>query len=168
MAAQQSRHRTGGSVEDVDYYKLLGVPYTATFQEITRAYRDAMKRVHPDRQRPEGRAAAEERAKQLNRAFTTLSKVETRRAYDAEIKASAVQDQIMNRYVAGFGTPGAASDPYGESFRRARTAAERADQRRADRSATASMLIVFAAITLFVIALLVLWMLIGALVGFLF
>jgi DnaJ-class molecular chaperone len=168
VTSRQSRQLSGTAVEDGDYYKLLGVPYSATFKEITRAYREAMKRTHPDRQSPEQRAAAEERAKQLNRAFTTLSKAETRRAYDAEIKASAIQDQIMSRYAGGLGMPGAGGDLNGESLRRTRTREERADQLRADRSAIASMLIVFAGITLFVIALLVLWTLVGALFGSLF
>jgi DnaJ-class molecular chaperone len=141
-----------GSIDGGDYYKLLGVPYTATFQGIARAYREAMKRAHPDRQRPERRAAAEELAKELNRAFTTLSKAESRRAYDSTIKASAIQEQIMGRYVTGNPMGGGPHDPFAESLRRPRTRAERADQRRADRSATASIFLVFGAIALLVIA----------------
>lgn len=162
MTTRQAK-QPAKSVEGGDYYKLLGVPYTATFQEITRAYREAMKRAHPDRHRPERRAAAEERAKQLNRAFTTLSKAESRRAYDAEIKATAIQDQIMSRYVGGFAVPGETNDPFGRSLKRTRTEAERADQKRADRSAKASILFVFAGITLFVITLLVLTTVVEAL-----
>src|SRR4051794_11287176 len=52
--------------EAPNLYKLLGVSPSATGDEITRAYRSAMKRVHPDAQQPERRVAAEERAKQLN------------------------------------------------------------------------------------------------------
>jgi hypothetical protein len=141
VASGHSRQPSGTAIDGGDYYKLLDVPYTATFKE---------------------------RAKQLNRAFMTLSSAETRRAYDAEIKASTIQDQIMGRYAGGLGMPGAGGDLNGESLRRTRTKDERADQRRADRSAVASMLIVFAGITLFVIALLVLWTLTEALFGSVF
>jgi DnaJ-class molecular chaperone len=164
--ATRQTHKSAGAVnEDGDFYKILGVSYTATFQEITRAYREAMKRSHPDRHRPERRAAAEERAKLLNRAFTTLSKADSRRAYDSEIKASAIQEEIMSRYFGGFAVPGEFHDPHAQSLRRKPTSAERVDQKRADRSAITSVLIVFAGITLVVIGLLVLWTLLEALFG---
>lgn len=153
MTANQSRGARAAAPQ-TDYYKLLGVPPTATFKEITRAYREAMKRSHPDRQRPEKRLAAEERAKLLNLAFTTLSKTESRRAYDQTIKAEAVQEQLMSRYVGGFAVPDGRVDPFGDRLRRETTRAEKADQRRTDRSAMLSVFAVFAAITLFVIALL--------------
>jgi curved DNA-binding protein CbpA len=120
------------------------VPYTATFQEITRAYRDKMKRTHPDRDR---RTGADERAKLLNEAFRTLSRTESRRAYDAQIKASAVQEQIMGRYVGGF--PPVESN--GASLRRVRTAEDLLEEKRADRSAAASVFVVFTGITFAVI-----------------
>jgi hypothetical protein len=157
--------RTPAGIEEADYYKLLNVPYTATFQEITRAYRNAMKRAHPDRQHPERRAAAEERAKLLNRAFTTLSKADSRRKYDATVKSAAVQEQLMNRYTGGVPVPGDQVDPFGQPLRRQQTAAEKADQRRADRSAIVSIFLVFAAITLVAIALLVIFSLFGTLAG---
>ena len=164
-ATDQSRgRRTPLLDEDVDYYKLLNVPYTATFQEITRAYREAMKRAHPDRAHPERRAAAEERAKLINRAFTTLSNADTRREYDNSIKASAVQSQIMSHYFGGR-VPGQGADPFGERLRREKTRAEREEQRRSDRSAVASILIIFGGITVIVIAMLVLWATISSLVS---
>jgi DnaJ-class molecular chaperone len=154
VTTRQSKPPSGS--DGGDYYKLLGVPYTATFQEITRAYREAMKRAHPDRHRPERRASAEELAKQLNRAYTTLSKVETRRAYDAQIKTSAIQEQIMGRYVSGNPTSANVHDPFAESLRRSQSKAELAEKRRADRSATASILFVFAGIAVLVIGFLLL------------
>ena len=87
--------------EAPNLYKLLGVSPSATGDEITRAYRNAMKRVHPDAQQPDRRVAAEERAKQLNHAYTTLSRPDRRRQYDTELRASMVQEQIMGRYVEG-------------------------------------------------------------------
>jgi curved DNA-binding protein CbpA len=156
VATGQSANPTRTTNGAKDYYALLGVPYTATVQEITRAYREAMKLVHPDRQRPESRSVAEERAKLLNQAFKTLSRTDTRRAYDAEIKVAVVQDEIMNRYVGGFSPPNGASNPFEESVRRPMTRAERSDQRRADRFATFNLLFVFTVVAGFVVLLLVL------------
>jgi DnaJ-class molecular chaperone len=168
MSSTYSRRQaTGanGAVDaGVDYYKLLDVPYTATRGEITRAYREAIKRSHPDRQQPEDRAAAEEHAKLLNRAYATLSRADARRAYDATLKAQLVQDQIMASYFGGFGLPGS-DDPFAERLRRASTAGERREQQQSGRDATMSILVVFGAVTLAVLALLILWAIANALLG---
>jgi DnaJ-class molecular chaperone len=164
---RQTSSRNDRVDDSADYYQILGVPYSATKADITRAYRDAMKRAHPDRRQPADRATAEEHAKLLNRAFTTLSRAESRRAYDATIKAQTVQDQIMSHYVGGFGMPGSA-DPYGRRLRREPTSAERRDQQRDDRNAMVSVVIVFAAVTLAAVALLLVWAAVSALISALF
>ncbi|MEA2514583.1 MAG: hypothetical protein QOF33_4844 [Thermomicrobiales bacterium] len=164
---RQSTEASGAVHDETDYYQLLGVPYSASRADIVRAYRAAMKRIHPDRQLPAERAAAEEQAKLLNRAFSTLSRAESRRAYDTTIKAQAVQDQIMSQYFGGFGMPGSA-DPLGDRLRRQPTAAERRTQKRNDRNAMASVVIVFAGGTFAVIALLILWAALSALFAGLF
>jgi curved DNA-binding protein CbpA len=145
---------------ELDYYQLLGVSYSATHAEITRAYRAAIKQIHPDRQSPAARAGAEERAKQLNRAFTTLSKPELRRHYDQRIRSQIIQDQIMSRYVGGFGIPGAGPDDSG--LRRTPTVAEQRDKALAHRGALWSIVLVFGGITLAVLGALVLWAVAGA------
>src|SRR4051794_34780190 len=117
MPTRASQQPTLGSTSEDDFYRLLGVGFTATEKEITRAYRAAMKRGHPDRVRPERRKQAEELAKQLNLAYRTLTTPSLKLEYDQKIKASAVQDQIMGRYVGGFATGGAGGDPYAESVR---------------------------------------------------
>jgi DnaJ-class molecular chaperone len=164
-STRSQRAKQFASEENQDYYALLGVPYSATFQEISRAYRSKMKRSHPDKHHRNGREAAEERAKLLNLAFTTLSKAETRRAYDAQIRATAVQDQIMNRYVGGFAPGGDNTDLFGQALRRQRSKEERADSRRAHRSATTSILIAFGGIAFFIILLLVIWSVASALIN---
>jgi curved DNA-binding protein CbpA len=153
-------------VDDPNYYELLGVTFAASPEEIRRAYRSAMKEIHPDRQRAAGRARAEEQAKLLNRAYATLSKPESRRRYDQTIRAQVMQDQIMSRYVGGFVEQWQERD--GEQFRRAPTAADRREQAQANRSALISLLTAFVVLTVVVLGLVLLFALGEALVSAVF
>ncbi|MEJ7763418.1 MAG: J domain-containing protein, partial [Thermomicrobiales bacterium] len=151
------------------HYETLGVPIDATPAQVARAYRAAMKRFHPDRQGEGRRASAEEQAKRINEAYATLSKPFARQAYDRTIQQQVVQDQIMSRYVGGFATgPAAGSDPLGGKFRRDPTAAERRDRQEANRGALVSLVLVFAGVTVGLVALLVAWAALVALAGRLF
>ncbi len=147
-----------------NYYQLLGVPFAATPDQITRAYRTAMKRAHPDRQ-PDAarRLAAEEQAKLLNAAYATLSRPARRQAYDRSIRAQAVQDQIMGRYVSGMGGASGTADPF-TVRRREPTAAERRERRRSDRNALVSLVVVFGGITAFFVVALLLYSLVRFLI----
>jgi DnaJ-class molecular chaperone len=147
---------TRSATRQPDYYKLLGVAHNATPEEIRRAYRTAMKEVHPDRQTPEARLAADERAKTLNVAYTTLSQPERRRKYDTSLRASAVQEQIMSRYTGDMHISKDARDPFtGQPPtmrpRRYQTEQVRQEQQKADRSASSSLLFVFGGAALFVV-----------------
>ena len=63
-----------------DPYAILGVPRTASAEEIRKAYRTLAKELHPDA-RP-GDKAAEERFKQVTSAFKLLSDSEKRARFD--------------------------------------------------------------------------------------
>jgi molecular chaperone DnaJ len=63
-----------------DYYQLLGVPETASLDEIKKAFRRLAKQYHPDRN-PDNPQAAE-RFKEINEAHDVLSDTTKRQHYD--------------------------------------------------------------------------------------
>ncbi len=65
-----------------DYYQTLGVPRSASVEEIKKAYRKLALQWHPDRHAGDGRAAAEERFKSISEAYEVLSDPEKRKLYD--------------------------------------------------------------------------------------
>ncbi len=60
-----------------DYYKVLGVPQTASAEEIKRAYRKLAHQHHPDKA-----GGSEEKFKEVNEAYQVLSDSEKRARYD--------------------------------------------------------------------------------------
>jgi molecular chaperone DnaJ len=62
-----------------DYYDILNVPRNATKEDIKRAYRRLAREYHPDVNKEPG---AEERFKDINRAYEVLSEPEIRARYD--------------------------------------------------------------------------------------
>jgi curved DNA-binding protein len=65
-----------------DYYETLGIDAKATGQEIKNAYRKAARKYHPDLHTQSEKAAAEEKFKEINEAYTVLSDAEKRAQYD--------------------------------------------------------------------------------------
>jgi curved DNA-binding protein len=67
-------------MEYKDYYKILGVPKTATPAEIKKAFRKLAVKFHPDKN--QGDKAAEDKFKEANEANEILSDPEKRKQYD--------------------------------------------------------------------------------------
>src|SRR2546430_15471565 len=66
-----------------DYYEILGVGRNASEEEIKKAYRRLARQHHHDTQTSEQeKKAAEEKFKEINEAYATLSDQDKRRRYD--------------------------------------------------------------------------------------
>lgn len=125
----------------INYYQVLDVPFGASKEEITRAYRGLVRVVHPDNfQDPDERAKAEERTKLINAAYNVLSRPAIREEYDRQLRTTVMSDTLMSRYTGNTaGRPApvrAAPRPPAPHIVRA--------QRRAYRSAVRQLLVIAA------------------------
>src|SRR5438067_9689176 len=71
--------REGRLMAGRDFYAALGVPRSASRDEIQQAYRKLARRYHPDVNKD---PAAEERFKEISEAYDVLSDPDTRQRYD--------------------------------------------------------------------------------------
>ena len=64
-----------------DYYEILGVDRNASEQDIKKAYRRLARKYHPDLNKDDPKTA-EEKFKEVNEAYQTLSDADKRAQYD--------------------------------------------------------------------------------------
>lgn len=64
-----------------DYYKIIGVPRTATEEELKKAYRNLARKYHPDLH-PDKKKEMEAKFKEINEAYGVLSDPKKRADYD--------------------------------------------------------------------------------------
>ncbi len=75
-----------------DFYDVLGVDRNATDEEIKKAYRKLARQHHPDlQQQDQHKKHAEEKFKEINEAYETLSDQDKRKRYDMFGHAGAQQ-----------------------------------------------------------------------------
>ena len=65
-----------------DFYEILGVPRTASDEDIKKAYRKLAMKYHPDRNHGDDAKAAEAKFKEAKEAYEMLSDPQKRTAYD--------------------------------------------------------------------------------------
>lgn len=92
------------------YYEVLGVPKTASEDEIKTAFRKLARQYHPDLH--PGDEVAANKFKELNEAYETLSDTQKRAEYDTASSAG----NAGGGFGAGFGAGGGAHGRGGNSF----------------------------------------------------
>ncbi len=65
-----------------DYYEILGVKKTDSDEVIKKSYKKLAIKFHPDRAKDNKKSEYEEKFKEINEAYTTLSDAEKKRRYD--------------------------------------------------------------------------------------
>ena len=83
------------SIEQNNYYALLGVAEDASTHQIKEAFRKLALRYHPDRN--QGNPEAQSKMQQINEAYAVLSDPEKRRQYDAMYRRFGDEGQTRFR-----------------------------------------------------------------------
>src|SRR3990172_11687949 len=99
-----------------DYYDVLGVPRSASDKEVRQAFRRLARKYHPDVN--PGDAKAEERFKEINRAYEVLSDADKRKKYDRYGERWEQAEAFDQARRAGGGAPFTQTFDLGDLFGR--------------------------------------------------
>ena len=105
----------------MDPYKVLGVPENASDEEIKKAYRELVKKYHPDRYRDDPMApVAEKKIREVNAAYDMIRDLRSgkRPSYSASDGSGAAGRSGNTGYSGGYGTGAGSADnaSYGTYF----------------------------------------------------
>jgi molecular chaperone DnaJ len=94
-----------------DYYAVLGVPKSATGEDIKKAYRKLARKYHPDAN--QGDTQTEEKFKEVSEAYDVLSDTKRRKEYD---EARTLFGSGVGGYPGGGGQRGGFNFDFGDLF----------------------------------------------------
>ena len=88
----------------MNYYEILGVDRQASAQEIKKAYKKLAKKWHPDLNHDDPKTA-EQKMKEINVAYTTLSNEVARIDYNKKLDAESAQSARKSKNKTATGEP---------------------------------------------------------------
>ena len=80
-----------------DYYKILGVPKTASAKDIKLAYYALVKKLHPDNGSDPKRTVAE--FKEVVEAYNILGNLDNRLLYSIQLNQNSINRKLKNQKI---------------------------------------------------------------------